>query len=201
MGQFGRSMFKKIRSRWREARGDVLRKEVEDSICRLRAAAADVNARCAETFAIAYQQIIKEYGPLSNVSNDAKRAISKVLLQTAKTSFDLNMGRGYGLALLSAHLEAQTLPGEDAKFVLHVTQNMLDAALKGLDSASQTTDEETRPYGNRSDRNADATAQQLIEAGRLLGAKTPREAAEMAVGRELTDEEWERHKEGWQRNW
>src|SRR5262245_65864109 len=36
----------------------------------------------------------------------------------------------------------------------------------------------------------DAIARRAIEAGRLLGARTAREAAEMTAGRLLTDEEW-----------
>ncbi|MFC2254805.1 hypothetical protein ACETRX_34705 [Labrys portucalensis] len=41
----------------------------------------------------------------------------------------------------------------------------------------------------------------LIEAGRRLGAKSAREAAEMASGRALSDVEWERLRPGWERNW
>lgn len=36
----------------------------------------------------------------------------------------------------------------------------------------------------------DAIARRAIEAGRLLGARTAREAAEMTAGRPLTDDEW-----------
>jgi hypothetical protein len=48
---------------------------------------------------------------------------------------------------------------------------------------------------------ADEVADQLIEAGKYLGAKTPREAAEIAMGRPLTDEEWGRCADAWVRRW
>jgi len=53
------------------------------------------------------------------------------------------------------------------------------------------------PPANRAEEVAD----QLIEAAKHLGAKTPREAAEITMGRVLTDEEWGRCSETWYRRW
>ena len=47
----------------------------------------------------------------------------------------------------------------------------------------------------------DALARHLIQAGRSIGAKNAREAMEIALGRPSTDEEWECHRETWERNW
>jgi hypothetical protein len=41
----------------------------------------------------------------------------------------------------------------------------------------------------------------LIEVSRFLGASTPREAAEMTVGRPLTEDEWSQIGSKWQRIW
>ena len=53
----------------------------------------------------------------------------------------------------------------------------------------------------RDPQTADAIAKFSIEAARLLGAKSPREAAEITAGRKLSDQEWERFRSGWERNW
>jgi hypothetical protein len=50
-------------------------------------------------------------------------------------------------------------------------------------------------------QNPDTIAKMSIKAARLLGAKSPREAAEITAGRELSDQEWERFKSSWERNW
>jgi hypothetical protein len=47
----------------------------------------------------------------------------------------------------------------------------------------------------------DLVAQQAIQAAKVLGAKSAREAAEITMGRELSDPEWNEYKEPWERNW
>ncbi|MCF7822241.1 MAG: hypothetical protein K9M17_07375, partial [Mariprofundaceae bacterium] len=48
---------------------------------------------------------------------------------------------------------------------------------------------------------ADLVASQAIAAAKTLGAKNAKEAAEMTAGRQITDEKWEKIKEGWEKNW
>jgi hypothetical protein len=40
-------------------------------------------------------------------------------------------------------------------------------------------------------KEADATARRIIDQGRFLGARTPREAVEMLWGRPLAQNEWD----------
>lgn len=47
----------------------------------------------------------------------------------------------------------------------------------------------------------DAVAQQAIQAAKILGAQSAREAAEITMGREFSDSEWDKFKEPWNRNW
>ena len=47
----------------------------------------------------------------------------------------------------------------------------------------------------------DVVLQKYVAMGRLLGAKSAREAAEMAVGRPMTEKEWMQFQEPWDRNW
>ena len=48
---------------------------------------------------------------------------------------------------------------------------------------------------------AEVVVDQAIEVAKRLGIKTPRECAEMVKGRALTDEEWGRFGETWNKRW
>ena len=50
-------------------------------------------------------------------------------------------------------------------------------------------------------KEADATARRIINQGRFLGARTPREAVEMLWGRPLSENEWVRYASVWERIW
>ena len=88
---------KKLRNQLREARADVLRKDVEDSFVRLRAASADLNCRVASELANADRALEQRYGPLAHLSPGGKQRIAGVLRSLAKKSFDADMGHGYAL--------------------------------------------------------------------------------------------------------
>jgi hypothetical protein len=50
-------------------------------------------------------------------------------------------------------------------------------------------------------KEADANARRIIDQGRFLGARTPREAVEMLWGRPLSENEWVRYASVWERIW
>jgi hypothetical protein len=50
-------------------------------------------------------------------------------------------------------------------------------------------------------KDADAAARRIIDQGRFLGARTPREAVAMSWGRPLSDNEWFRYASKWERIW
>ena len=47
----------------------------------------------------------------------------------------------------------------------------------------------------------DLIAKGAIKMGKMLGAQNARDAAEMTMGRELNDDEWNEVKQAWERNW
>ena len=53
----------------------------------------------------------------------------------------------------------------------------------------------------KSPTNADLICQTMILTAQYLGAKSPREAAEIMQGRALSESEWQNHKSSWERNW
>jgi hypothetical protein len=48
---------------------------------------------------------------------------------------------------------------------------------------------------------ADTMCQAMILAAKNLGAKSPREAAEISRGSTFTDVEWQQHRVPWEQNW
>jgi hypothetical protein len=51
------------------------------------------------------------------------------------------------------------------------------------------------------DQHVVAVGRQAVSAALLLGAKTAREAAELALKRRLSEREWEMVREAWERRW
>lgn len=47
----------------------------------------------------------------------------------------------------------------------------------------------------------DRVARQIIYVAKYMGLSTPRTAAEHTLGRVMSNEEWEAHKEPFERNW
>jgi hypothetical protein len=54
---------------------------------------------------------------------------------------------------------------------------------------------------DRKQREQDAVARKSIEAAKLVGAKDARQAAEITMGRPLSNQEWEKCRTAWERNW
>jgi len=186
-------MFSSIKNRWREARGDALRKEVEDLVLKLQAADKAVNQRTTITLSEAYKNLESQFGTINNISDSGKVKLAKSLTKSARDVFEYDMGKGYGLLILSAYLESLALPGNDAEYVELLTKQMLEAALLVVNGADKKSFE--------GQLEADLVAQRAIGVSKSLGAESAREAAEITGGRKLSDEEWEKYKEVWERNW
>lgn len=87
-----------------------------------------------------------------------------------------------------------------------VTRGLLDAASADLASQSGSASanhDSARPENQECHllEEQDATAQAAVAVGRLFGAKSARDAAEMTLGRPMTEEEWMQFQEPWERNW
>lgn len=123
-------MFWKIKEAWRDAKGTELRKEVEDSVRRLVSIPDEMNLHVCMHMASGYEVIIKQFGRLENIPADGKLKIAKNLREMAQKSFNFDVARGHGLFLISAYIESQALPGNDAKFVQAALAEMLENAIR-----------------------------------------------------------------------
>jgi len=186
-------MFKGIKNQWNEARAENLRQEVEDIVFRLQSFDEEMNFKISQYLLNTYNLVIQDYGSLDNVTNDGKKQISKQVKKLAKKVLDFNMAEGYGAFLCSAYIESQALPGQNAKIIESLVGNLIIAANE-IDNNINTTG--ASPFNEQ-----DIVAQKAIAAAKAIGAKTAKEAAEITMGRELTENEWSKYKEAWERNW
>jgi hypothetical protein len=143
----------------------------------------DVIDRCIAVWTTALQEVERSIGPIANISNDGRRKIAARLRSGARSSFELDVGRGYGLFFASAQLEASALPGDDAGVVLDMTNKLFAEGNEDLA------------------RNERKLLRDAIATARLAGATNAREAAETAMGRTLSEAEWESVRDKWEIGW
>jgi len=130
-------MFRSIKESWKLSRADRLRKELDDTILRLNGYSEAVNSRVAQALGSRFLELRQKLGPPENISDEGKEKIRKLLIEEAKKTYELDMGAGYGLALLSMYYESQILPGPDADHVRHVTDGYLQLAIKSIMGPSE----------------------------------------------------------------
>src|SRR5437763_1710717 len=105
--------FKKERNASRETN---LLQEFNDAMFRIESLDEQHAASCARNLVARFRTIQETFGPLTNVSSNVKTELAYVLREEAKNCFEFDLGRGYGIVLLSLFLESATLPGNDAKY-------------------------------------------------------------------------------------
>lgn len=113
-------MFGSLTMHWRLARSHGLRREVVDALDRLFQAPAIVQAQAMVAFMTGLASLERDVGHLGNVPNKAKQKIAKGIARIARRTIQGDLGGGYGLFLVSALVEATTLPGEDAEAALEM---------------------------------------------------------------------------------
>ena len=117
-------MFSAWKKRWAETRADVAGKEVDDLLARVTGAHAGDRDLVFRAFDEALRGLQDTQGDPANWSDDTRREVARVMMQTARrmvtdrrNSIEGEMDRvsSYGAALLSLYCECQTLPGATAK--------------------------------------------------------------------------------------
>jgi hypothetical protein len=114
-------MFSGLNNRWREARADIAEKEAADILSRYERLGGYERYALSSAFDYTKTDLEIEHGEFVSWRSEDKIATSKKLMQVARQAFRTTVERddvvvgASGLALLSLYLEAQTLPGEQAK--------------------------------------------------------------------------------------
>jgi hypothetical protein len=121
-------MFENMRTRWQEARAERLREEFLDASRRMNVFSEENSERFAKTLDYAFRHWVANHGPVNECALEFRRSAVKELQSQAKQNFTSDIGRSYGLAVFSFHVEASFLPGEDARSVYDLTALMISKA-------------------------------------------------------------------------
>jgi hypothetical protein len=112
---------------WREARGNVMRKELEDVIARIQSA----NAPAMNAF---YNNVDQTIETLREAYRPASNSDRKALLKECRRSFTEMWNRGdwpsaLGLGISALNVEAEFVPGKDAAYVKAETDRIIQKAI------------------------------------------------------------------------
>lgn len=82
----------------------------------------------AKTLDYAFRHWVTNHGPVNECAIEFRRSAVKELKSQAKQHYTNDIGRSYGLAVFSFHVEASFLLGEDASFVYDLTAHTISKA-------------------------------------------------------------------------
>jgi len=120
-------MFKQLKMERNVVRGSHLLQEFNDARLRIEGLEEQHAVSCARHMVTGFRTIQDTFGPLTKISNNVKTELARILREEAKNNLDSDLGKGYGIVLLSLYLESATLPGDDAKYVHDYLNRFLDA--------------------------------------------------------------------------
>lgn len=123
-------MFGLMKEAWRDSRGQVLRDDLNDILLRVPLLSKNNVSIMQETIVKEVSHIEGKYGSLSNIPRDLRIRVAKTLVEEARTLYDVNTGKGYGLCYVSMFLESSVLPGDAAQWVYTKTSETINHALK-----------------------------------------------------------------------
>ena len=112
-------MFSAIKKRWQEARAERLLAEVDEiMLTKVPGFTPLLFQEFLKGYVGASRLIAKRHGDVINVSHRMKKEIAEELRKVARKTFDHNIGMATGIFMVSAKLEALSLPGSGALLVL-----------------------------------------------------------------------------------
>lgn len=116
-------MFEGIKRRWAEARADIVSKQVDDILQRYERMNPNDRHWVFSGFDNVLSELEEQFGPAAKWNADDKKQVAKEIMQGAQKAFntrgdnmsaDMTRLSAHGAALVSCHLELQTLPGAQA---------------------------------------------------------------------------------------
>jgi hypothetical protein len=132
-------MLKAIRNLWRNARSEELLDQVRVVVERIGGGNDELRSNFRCSLALDFSAVVREFGPLEKMAADDRLALSKMLHDVARKSTASDMGRAYGQFLLSAHVEAGTLLGPEAKRLQSITEREIALSLRTVLGENSST--------------------------------------------------------------
>jgi hypothetical protein len=108
-------------TRWGQARGTQLRRQLENASLYVR----DLGDEQAERFGRGLNYLsndwVERFGPVKDCEIRIRKRTVKEMKRDARRRYERDIGAAYALEFLSYHIEASYLPGDDAAFVYDLT--------------------------------------------------------------------------------
>jgi hypothetical protein len=128
-----------ILDRWREARGDVMRQELEDAMARIH----NANESAMRAF---YNNIDATIEPLREAYGPASASERKAVLKHSRKSITQMWDSGdwpsaIGLVISILNVESEYVPGEDAAIVKAQTDKIIAEAAAMFETDQQLDDD------------------------------------------------------------
>jgi hypothetical protein len=123
-------MFSTIKNMWREARADVIQKHAAELLNLYEQFGGYERYELTSAFEAVKGDLEIEHGEFAGWQAADKAAAAKQLLKMGKEAFGVNQRGACGVGLLSIYLEAQTLPGDQAKRLVSDIENWYLRAIK-----------------------------------------------------------------------
>lgn len=121
-------MFENMRTAWQEARAARLKEEVLDASRRMNSFTEENAEHFGKALDYAFRHWIANHGPVTECTVEFRKSAAQELRSQAKRRYTSDIGASYGLAVLSFHVEASFLPGENASFIYNLTQMYISKA-------------------------------------------------------------------------
>jgi hypothetical protein len=145
-----KAMLKRLRTRWREARGTRLRRQFENASLYVRDLGNEQAERFSRGLNYLFNDWVERFGPVKECEVRVRQHTVKEMRRDARLRYERDIAAAYALEFLSYHVEASYLPGEDAAFVYDLTSHYISRA---GDAARRMRDE---PHQNEGGSDSSA---------------------------------------------
>ena len=121
-------MFGQLRTRWREARGTRLKRQLENASLYVRDLRDEQAERFTRGLNYLFNDWVERFGPVKDCEVRTREHTVKEMKRDARRRYEHDIGAAFALEFLSYHVEASYLPGEDAAFVYDLTSYYISQA-------------------------------------------------------------------------
>jgi hypothetical protein len=121
-------MFGPLRTRWGQARGARLKRQLENASLYVRDLGDEQAERFGRGLNYLFNDWVERFGPVKDCELRIRKHTVKEMRKDARCRYEHDIGAAYALEFLSYHIEASYLPGEDAAFVYDLTCHYISQA-------------------------------------------------------------------------
>jgi hypothetical protein len=123
-----KAMFGRLITRWREARGTRLKRQLENASLYVRDLGDEQAERFGRGLNYLFNDWVERFGPVKDSEVRARKRTVKEMKRDARRRYEHDIGAAFALEFLSYHVEASYLPGDDAAFVYDLTSYYISQA-------------------------------------------------------------------------